>query len=194
MAKQMGPRFKLCRKFGVNIFDHPKALKRGTAEKRKMSEYGKQLNAKQKLKAYYGIMEKQMLKYVKQAFKSDDLTGNAIVKSLEKRLDNIVYRIGLASSLRQARQMVVHGHIKVNGKKVDIPSFVVSVGDTVSLKEKSQAIDLFKNNIMTAKDAPVYISVDREKFEGKLARETEREEVPIIVTDSLVVEFYSKNM
>lgn len=194
MAKQMGPRFKLCRKFGVNIFDHPKALKRGTAEKRKMSEYGKQLNEKQKLKAYYGIMEKQMLKYVKQAFKSDDLTGNAIVKSLEKRLDNIVYRIGLASSLRQARQMVVHGHIKVNGKKVDIPSFVVSVGDTVSLKEKSQAIDLFKNNIMTAKDAPVYISVDREKFEGKLARETEREEVPIIVTDSLVVEFYSKNM
>ncbi len=194
MAKQMGPRFKLCRKFGVNIFDHPKALKRGTAEKRKMSEYGKQLNAKQKLKAYYGIMEKQMLKYVKQAFKSDDLTGNAIVKSLEKRLDNIVYRIGLASSLRQARQMVVHGHIKVNGKKVDIPSFVVSVGDTVSLKEKSQAIDLFKNNIMTAKDAPVYISVDREKFEGKLAREPEREEVPIIVTDSLVVEFYSKNM
>lgn len=194
MAKQMGPRFKLCRRFGVNIFDHPKALNRGVKDNRKMSEYGKQLNEKQKLKAYYGVMEKQMLKYVKKAFKSEDLTGAALVKLLEKRLDNIVYRIGLASSLRQARQMVVHGHILVNGKKVDIPSYNVAVGDVISLKEKARAIDVFKNNIETAKASPTYIKVDRENFEGTLVNEPEREDVPIMVTDSLVVEFYSKNM
>ncbi|MDO5707095.1 MAG: 30S ribosomal protein S4 [Andreesenia angusta] len=194
MARPMGPRFKLCRRFGVNIFDHPKALERGTKDNRKVTEYGKQLTEKQKLKAYYGVMEKQMLKYVRAAFKSDEQPGTALVKSLEKRLDNVVYRIGLASSLRQARQMVVHGHVKVNGKKVDIPSYAVSVGDTISLKEKSREVELFKSNIDLAKESPSYIEVDRNNFEGKLVREPEREEVPIFVTDSLVVEYYSKNM
>lgn len=194
MSRPMGPRFKQCRRFGVNIFDHPKALNRGANDNRKMTEYGKQLTEKQKLKAYYGIIEKQMLKYVKKAFKSGEQPGIALVKSLETRLDNIVYRIGIASSLRQARQMVVHGHILVNGKKVDIPSYSIKVGDVVSLREKSREVITFKENMEIAKESPDYISVNREKFEGTLTREPEREEVPIIVTDSLVVEYYSKNL
>lgn len=194
MSRPMGPRFKQCRRFGVNIFDHPKALNRGVNDNRKMTEYGKQLTEKQKLKAYYGIIEKQMIKYVKKAFNSGEQPGVALVKSLETRLDNVVYRIGLASSLRQARQMVVHGHIRVNGKKIDIPSYAVSVGDTISLREKSREVSTFKENMEIAKDAPDYIDVNRDAFEGTLSREPERDQVPIFVTDSLVVEFYSKNM
>src|SRR5690554_2835252 len=131
MAKMMGPRFKLCRRLGLNVYGHPKAMKRanrGTSRAdKKLSNYGEQLLEKQRLRAYYGVMEKQFIKYVKMAKKSEEQTGHALVKILESRLDNLVYRIGFASSIRQARQMVVHGHILVNGKKVDIPSYLCEV-------------------------------------------------------------------
>ena len=151
MARPMGPRFKQSRRFGVNIFGHPKELKRGQKTNQKLSEYGKQLLEKQKLKAYYGLSEKQMRKYMVQAIKesrkSDRITGDILVSLIERRLDNMVYRLGFAKSLRQARQMVVHGHIRVNGNKVDILSYIVSVGDEISLRERSRSVDLFKDNI-----------------------------------------------
>ena len=150
MAKMMGPRFKQCRRLGLNVCGHPKAMdraERGTSRAdKKLSPYGTQLLEKQRLKAYYGVLEKQFANYVHKAEKSKESTGTVLIQLLECRLDNIVYRLGLASSIRQARQMVVHGHILVNGKKVDRPSFGLNVGDVVSLREKSQSNAMFKEN------------------------------------------------
>lgn len=135
----MGPRFKVARSLGVNVFDHPKALNRGVKPQKKISEYGKQLREKQKLKAYYGVLEKQFKIYVEAAMHSKGNSGEKLVQRLEQRLDNMTYRLGFASTLRQARQMVVHGHILVNGKKVDRPSYKVEVEDTISLKKNQKA-------------------------------------------------------
>lgn len=197
MARMMGPRFKQCRRLGVNVCGHPKAMDRATkgtsrADK-KLSPYGVQLLEKQRLKAYYGVLEKQFSNYVKKAMKSKDSTGTALVQMLECRLDNLVYRLGLASSTRQARQMVVHGHILVNGKKVDIPSYGVSVGDVISLREKSQKNTMFKDSFQqNATSQYPYLTKDVENFSGVLTRKPERNEVPIEIDDILVVEYYSK--
>lgn len=197
MAKNMQPRFKLSRRLGVNICGHPNAMKRATPEnsryKRNLSNYGKQLLEKQKLKAYYGVLEKQFLRYVKDAMKAKELTGSALVQRLECRLDNLVYKMGFASSIRQARQMVVHRHILVNGKRVDRPSFHVSVNDIISLREKSQKNQMFIDNIEDPnKFGLSYIEVDKSNFSGKLISIPDRSEVPIEVEDHLIVEFYSK--
>ncbi|CEI71856.1 MULTISPECIES: 30S ribosomal protein S4 [Romboutsia] len=197
MARMMGPRFKQCRRLGLNVCGHPKAMDRATkgtsrADK-KLSPYGVQLLEKQRLKAYYGVLEKQFSNYVKKAMKSKDSTGTALVQMLECRLDNLVYRLGLASSTRQARQMVVHGHILVNGKKVDIPSYGVSVGDVISLREKSQKNTMFKDSFQqNATSQYPYLTKDIENFSGVLTRKPERNEVPIEIDDILVVEYYSK--
>ncbi|MCH1958474.1 30S ribosomal protein S4 [Romboutsia hominis] len=197
MARMMGPRFKQCRRLGLNVCGHPKAMDRATkgtsrADK-KLSPYGVQLLEKQRLKAYYGVLEKQFSNYVKKAMKSKDSTGTALVQMLECRLDNLVYRLGLASSTRQARQMVVHGHILVNGKKVDIPSYGVSVGDVISLREKSQKNTMFKDSFQqNATSQYPYLTKDVENFSGVLTRKPERNEVPIEIDDILVVEYYSK--
>ena len=120
LAKMMKPRFKESRRLGLNVYGHPKAMKRakpGTSRAdKKLSEYGRQLLEKQRLRAYYGVMEKQFERYVEEAKKSPELTGHALIKILETRLDNLVYRLGFATSIRQARQMVVHGHILVKCK------------------------------------------------------------------------------
>ena len=197
MARMIGPRFKQCRRLGLNVCGHPKAMDRATkgtsrADK-KLSPYGVQLLEKQRLKAYYGVLEKQFSNYVKKAMKSKDSTGTALVQMLECRLDNLVYRLGLASSTRQARQMVVHGHILVNGKKVDIPSYGVSVGDVISLREKSQKNTMFKDSFQqNATSQYPYLTKDVENFSGVLTRKPERNEVPIEIDDILVVEYYSK--
>jgi small subunit ribosomal protein S4 len=138
-------------------------------------------------------MEKQFVKYVVKAKKSDDQTGHALVKLLESRLDNLVYRLGIASSIRQARQMVVHGHILVNDKKVDIPSYLCEPGDMVTLREKSRSVELFKDNFENALASTLpYLSKDANSFGGTFERLPEREEVPIEIADQLVVEYYSK--
>ena len=197
MAKMMGPRFKQCRRLGLNVCGHPKAMDRagrGTyrADK-KLSPYGLQLLEKQRLRAYYGVLEKQFRNYVKKAEKSKESTGVALIQMLECRLDNVVYRLGFANSIRQARQMVVHGHILVNGKKVDIPSFAVQVGDEVSLREKSRTNVMFKENFESgALNEYPYLSKDMDKFSGVLTRLPERQEVPIEIDEILIVEFYSK--
>ncbi|CEN76806.1 30S ribosomal protein S4 B [[Clostridium] sordellii] len=197
MAKMMGPRFKQCRRLGLNVCGHPKAMDRATrgtsrADK-KLSPYGMQLLEKQRLKAYYGVLEKQFSNYVKKAMKSGEATGTALVQLLECRLDNLVYRLGLASSIRQARQMVVHGHILVEGKKVDRPSYGVSVGEVISLREKSQKNTMFKDSFQqNANSQYSYLSKDLENFSGTLTKVPERMEVPIEINDILVVEYYSK--
>lgn len=197
MAKMMGPRFKQCRRLGLNVCGHPKAMDRagrGTSRAdKKLSPYGLQLLEKQRLKAYYGVLEKQFRNYVKKAEKSKESTGIALIQMLECRLDNVVYRLGFANSIRQARQMVVHGHILVNGKKVDIPSYSVKVGEEVSLREKSRTNVMFKENFENgALNEYPYLSKDMDKFSGVLTRLPERQEVPIEIDEILIVEFYSK--
>ena len=197
MAKMMGPRFKQCRRLGLNVCGHPKAMDRagrGTSRAdKKLSPYGLQLLEKQRLRANYGVLEKQFRNYVKKAEKSKESTGVALIQMLECRLDNVVYRLGFANSIRQARQMVVHGHILVNGKKVDIPSFAVQVGDEVSLREKSRTNVMFKENFESgALNEYPYLSKDMDKFSGVLTRLPERQEVPIEIDEILIVEFYSK--
>lgn len=197
MAKMMGPRFKQCRRLGLNVCGHPKAMDRATrgtsrADK-KLSPYGLQLLEKQRLRAYYGVLERQFSNYVKKAMKSQGETGTVLVQLLECRLDNLVYRLGLASSIRQARQMVVHGHILVNGNKVDRPSYGVSVGEKIFLREKSKKnsmfIDSFQQN---ANSQYSYLSKDLDDVSGTLTKIPERNEVPIEINDILVVEYYSK--
>ncbi len=195
----MEPRFKQSRRLGLNVCGHPKAMNRATkgtsrADK-KLTEYGIQLLEKQRLRAYYGVMEKQFAKYVRQAKKSQNQTGHVLVKILETRLDNLVYRLGFASSIRQARQMVVHGHILVNGKKIDIPSYMVQIGDTIELKEKSKDIELFKENFNNffLNQYP-YLEKNENKMSGTLIKYPERNEIPIEIDDQLVVEYYSRLM
>lgn len=198
MAKMMGPRFKQCRRLGLNVCGHPKAMKRaakGTARNdKKLSDYGTQLLEKQRLRAYYGVMEKQFSNYFVKASKAKGLTGHELIRLLECRLDNLVYRLGFANSIRQARQMVVHGHILVNGSKVDIPSFNVSVGDEIKLREKSQKNVMFKENFETnILNVLPYLSKNEANFSGVLTRLPERAEVPVEINEVLVVEYYSKN-
>ncbi|KHD36223.1 30S ribosomal protein S4 [Clostridium acetobutylicum] len=192
MARFMGPRFKLARHLGVNVFGHPKALNRGVKQ-HKLSEYGEQLLEKQKLRAYYGVLEKQFKKIVFNALKSKEKSEDILVQSLERRLDNLVYRLGFGSTLREARQMVSHGHILVNGQKVDIPSYKVNIGDEVSLRSKSRKIQTYASNFTTIIPAVTYIEKDTESFSGRLIRLPKSVEVPVRVKYSKVLEFYSKN-
>lgn len=196
LAKKMDPRFKECRRLGLNVYGHPKAMNKAkpgsSREDRKLSNYGKQLLEKQRLRAYYGVMEKQFLRYVKEAKKSSEQTGYALIRILESRLDNIVYRLGFATSIRQARQMVVHGHIRVNGQKINIPSYRVLPGDEIALREKSRNVELFRENFLSSFPNQYPYLDKSENFLGKLIRFPEREEVPIEIEDQLVVEFYSR--
>ena len=199
MAKKMNPRFKECRRLGLNVCGHPKAMNRAkpgsSRDDRKLSNYGQQLLEKQRLRAYYGVLEKQFLGYVREAKKSHDQTGYALIRILESRLDNLVYRLGFASSIRQARQMVVHGHVRVNGQKIDIPSYRVNIGDEISLKEKSKDVELFRENFLSSfPNQYPYLEKDENNFSGKFIRFPEREEVPIEIEDQLVVEFYSQTV
>lgn len=192
MARKTGPRFKVARHLGENVYGHPKALKRGIKNHRKLSEYGQQLLEKQKLKEYYGLLEKQMTRYVEKALRSSGNTGDNLVQALECRLDNLVYRLGFAATLRQARQLVVHGHILLNGKKADRPSIQVQPGEVLSLKEKSRENDLFRDNFQSHTLNVPYLEKNVEEFTGTLTRLPHREEIPINVKDSLVIEFYSR--
>ena len=186
MAKMMGPRFKQCRRLGLNVCGHPKAMDRavkGTSRAdKKLSPYGVQLLEKQRLRAYYGVLEKQFANYVKKAEKSKESTGTALIQALECRLDNLVYRLGLASSIRQ-----------VDGKKVNIPSYGVSIGEVISLREKSRNNTMFKESFQQNVTSQYpYLEKDLENFSGVLTRKPERNEVPIEIDDILVVEYYSR--
>ncbi|EFI41314.1 MULTISPECIES: 30S ribosomal protein S4 [Peptoniphilus] len=198
MAKMMVPRFKQSRRLGLNVCGHPKAMKRatkGTARSdKKLTEYGKQLLEKQRLRAYYGVLEKQFVNLFKEAKKSKEQTGPALVQFLERRLDNLAYRMGFASSIRQARQMVTHGHITVNGKKVNIPSYRCSAGDVIALSARGRKAELFKTNYETNYVTSYPYIKKEEDFKATLVSLPNREDIPVEIDDQLIVEFYSKNM
>jgi small subunit ribosomal protein S4 len=193
MARYLGPRFKVARHLGVNVFNHPKALDRGVKQHKKLSEYGEQLLEKQKLKAYYGVLEKQFKRYVFEALNSKQKSEEVLIQNLERRLDNIAYRLGFASTLRQARQLVVHGHILVNGKRIDIPSYKVNAGDTLSLREKSRNNELFSQNFVSTDNSYGYLNKDKDNFSGSLVKLPTKDEVPVDLKFSKILEFYSKN-
>jgi small subunit ribosomal protein S4 len=160
---------------------------------KKLSNYGQQLLEKQRLRAYYGLMEKKFSRYVEQSTKEAGVTANNLIKKLEKRLDNLVYRAGFARSIRQARQMVVHGHILVNGKKIDIPSYQIEIGDQISLRDKYRKNNLFKENFLDRHLTPIsYLERDYDNFASKLISEVDIDEIPIEINDQLVIEFYSR--
>ena len=197
MATRRGPRFKECRRLGTNVCGHPKAMDRANdpAFKRtkKTSEYGLQLIEKQKVKAYYGILERQLVRYFGLASKAEGKTGAALISILECRLDNLVYRLGFASSIRMARQMVSHKHILVDGKKINIPSFNVKVGSTISLDEKSRKSEQFKKTWFDSNVAPLdYLERDADNFSGKLVSYPQREKIPVIINEQMIVELFSK--
>jgi len=193
LAKPKKPRFKVARHLGENVYNHPKALKRGVKPHRKQSEYGKQLLEKQKLKAYYGVMERQFRRYVSEALKARENPGIVLIQKLETRLDNIVYRLGYGSTLRQARQIVGHGHIRVNGQKVDIPSYQLKVGDEISLSERAKNKDLFRENFQSISLTLSYLVKDLDTLTGRLVSIPDADEIPINVDMSLIVEFYSRS-
>ncbi len=162
--------------------------------RKKASEYGMQLRAKQQTKRYYGVLESQFAKYYEMATKKPGKTGEELLSILETRLDNVVYRCGWASSRAEARQLVVHGHFAVNGKRVDIPSYLTKTGEVVSIVEKSRSLDKIKAVIEenSAHPIPKWLEVNRDAFEGKIVAAPVREDVDLDVDETLIVELYSK--
>lgn len=197
MATNRNARFKASRRFDLNIYGHPKALKRQPKERRprKISEYGTQLLEKQKVKAIYNLLERQFYRYYVKARKMEGIVGENLLFLLESRLDNLVYRIGFARSVRQARQMVNHGLILVDGKRVDIPSYNVTPGQVISLKEDQRANEMFKASFQEVRSFELpYIEKNFDKWEGTYTRLPLREELPFAndINETLIVELYNK--
>lgn len=158
----------------------------------RQSPYGIQLREKQRAKNIYGLREKQFKNLFERATQIEGVTGEVFLSLLEKRLDNVVYRLGFTTSRRQARQIVSHGHIRVNGEKVDIPSFQTSIGDVISVAEKSRKMDVFLRSLEREVEVPEWLTVNREKMEGKIIEDVSREYVEYPIKENLIVEFYSK--
>ncbi|HEY8394515.1 MAG TPA: 30S ribosomal protein S4 [Thermaerobacter sp.] len=201
MARYTGPKHAMCRRVGRPLCGSPKcpALKRpyppgqhGPGRRQKLSEYGRRLLEKQKLRFMYGVLERQFRRYFERAQRARGNTGERLLQFLETRLDNLVYRLGFAPTIWAARQLVVHGHIEVNGRKVDRPSYQVRPGDVIAVREKSRRIPLIQESLENAQRVPDYLSVEPEKFQGTLLRVPARDEIPVDVEESLIVEFYSR--
>ena len=201
MGRYIGPRHRLCRRVGEPLCGLPNcpALRRpyppgqhGRGPRRRMSEYGKQLLEKQKLRFIYGVNERQLRNYYARAARVAGRTGERLVQLLETRLDNLVYRMGFARTLPAARQLVVHGHVQVNGRKVDRPGFHVRPGDVVAIREKSRDLEPVRLGLEAAATPPPYLEVDPESRRGRLVRLPRRDEVPLKVNEGLVVEFYAR--
>lgn len=201
MARYTGPRARISRKFGEPILGDNKALQKkayppgmhGKAKKRKVSEYAVQLAAKQKAKYTYGLLERQFAKLFDKASRKKGVTGEILLQLLEARLDNTVYRLGIAPSRRAARQLVSHKHIMVNGEIVNVPSFTLKAGDTVSVRERSKSLESITTSlsIQGAKKYP-WLEWDSSEFTGKLIHVPVREDIPENINEQLIVELYSK--
>ena len=165
----------------------------GVSRRAKVSEYGIQLREKQKIKRSYGLLETQFRNYFEKANKLKGITGDNLVKFLESRLDNVVYRLGFASSRKQARQLIRHRHIIVNERLVDIPSFILDAGDIIKIKDKSKKLDLIHNSLKRVKDNTYsWLSIDKASLSGTFLQVPERADVPLNANEQLVVELYSK--
>lgn len=199
MARYTGPRWKLSRRLGISLSGTGKELAKrpyapgqhGQARK-KLSEYGIQLQEKQKLRLMYGLNERQFRNLFDKSGKMQGIHGENFMKLLELRLDNLVYRLGFARTRSQARQLVVHGHITVNGQKVDRPAFTVSIGDVIGLRERSRNLTIVKESLEERSFLPEYLTFDESKMEGSLTRLPDRSELSSEINETLIVEFYSR--
>jgi len=200
MARYTGPSWKISRRLGISLSGTGKELEKrpyapgphGPNQRKKLSEYGMQLQEKQKLRHMYGVNERQFRNLFDKAGKMTGKHGENFMVLLESRLDNVVYRLGLARTRRQARQLVNHGHVLVNGSRVDIPSFRVAAGQTITLREKSRNLDVVKEAIEVNNFVPDYLTFDADKLEGTFTRLPERSELPAEINEALIVEFYSR--
>ena len=208
MARYTGPACKLCRREGKKLYLKGErctsgkcALERRStapgqhgADSKKMREYGMQLREKQTTKRYYGVLEKQFRNYYDEAARKEGMTGENLLVLLERRLDNVAYRMGMAECRRDARQLVRHGHFTVNGKKVNIPSFIVKAGDVVAVKESSRSSDKFKG-LAEAEGgaiAPKWLDADKKNFTAKVVALPAREDIEFDFNEQIIVELYSK--
>ena len=209
MARYLGSVCRLCRREGMKLFlkgdrcytDKCAIEKRsyppgqhGSAFRRKVSEFGQQLREKQKVKRIYGMMEKQFRRVFGEAKRRKGMTGEKLLQLLEQRLDNVVYRVGFSSSRAEARQLVTHGHVLINGKKASIPSMLVKVDDVVSIREKSRKNAQIISALEAAlrKGSSSWLEVDAKNFSAKVASEPKREEITLPIQEQLIVEMYSR--
>ncbi len=209
MARHTGPVCKLCRREGMKIYLKgercfgPKCSferkeyapgQHGQGRRRKPSEYGIQLREKQKIRRIYGMLESQFRTSYEKASRLKGITGEELLSMLERRLDNMVYRIGFAPSLRAARQLVQHRHFLVNGRIVDIPSFIINPGDSICVKSTSKRLGVIHDSLRRVKDGKLvpYLELDKAKLEGKLIDMPARSDIPVDVNEQVVVELYSK--
>ena len=208
MARYTGPVCRLCRREGEKLFLKADRCytDKCAVERRKYppgqhwqnrpkpSDYGLQLREKQKLKRLYGVLERQFRRYFEIASKKKGVTGEALLQLLELRLDNTVQRLGFATGIRMARQLVSHGHVLVNGRRVNIPSYNLRPGDVVEIKEQSRNLEIIKESLEKAqhRGIPEWLELDADNMRGKVLRVPSREEIPVTVREQLVVELYSK--
>ncbi|TJX62313.1 30S ribosomal protein S4 [Soehngenia saccharolytica] len=207
MSRYTGPSCRLCRREGTKLYlkgdrcysDKCALNKRNFApgqhgqSRKKSTEYGMQLREKQKVRRFYGLTESQMRMYFDKADKMKGITGENLLRLLELRLDNVVYRMGFASSRAEARQLVTHGHFLLNGRKADIPSLITNVGDTIEVKERSKSSDKFKALMENrAGNTVPWVDVDAEKMRGTIVAQPSREDIDLPVEEHLIVELYSK--
>lgn len=197
MAKNTQPVLKRCKTLGLSpaVLGYSKSTKRQPKQsRRKQSEYGMQLNEKQKVKFIYGVLEKQFHAYYEKAERKQGITGEILLQELERRLDNVVFRMGFANTRREARQLVNHAHFTVNGKRVNIPSYQVKSGDVVAVSEKSRSTTKFKSLLEEngKKACPKWIEKANDSFEGKIVAMPARDDIDYDVAEHLIVELYSK--
>lgn len=197
MAKNTQPVLKRCKTLGLSpaVLGYSKSTKRQPKQsRRKQSEYGMQLNEKQKVKFIYGVLEKQFHAYYEKAERKQGITGEILLQELERRLDNVVFRMGFANTRREARQLVNHAHFTVNGKRVSIPSYQVKPGDVVAVSEKSRSTTKFKSLLEEngKKACPKWIEKANDSFEGKIVAMPARDDIDYDVAEHLIVELYSK--
>ena len=198
MAIDRTPVLKRCRQLGIDPaelgYSSKKESIRQPKRRRKESEYGMQLREKQKARRYYGVLESQFHKYYEMATKRKGVTGENLLSILESRLDNVVYRLGFAMSRPEARQLVGHGHFLVDGKKVDIASYLVKPGQTITLKDSSRSLDKFKANLEAngSRPAPKWLDFDKNTLTAKVVALPVREDIDLPIEEHLIVELYSK--
>ena len=200
MARYTGPAYKKSRRYGFSTLENGKDLAKrpyapgqhGTGRRGKVSEYGIQLNEKQKVRFMYGLNEKQFRRLFDKAAKLKGVHGENFLRLLEARLDNVIYRMGMAPTRRAARQIVNHGHILVNGSKVDIPSYEVKPGDIITVKERSLEHPVIKNAIEANTTVAPFVEFDAKKMTGKFVRYPERSELSADINESLIVEYYNR--
>ena len=198
MAKNRQPIAKRCKALGISpaVMGYSKKTtirNPGNGMRRKQSEYATQLKEKQKLKFIYGVLEHQFASYFDMAERQTGMTGENLLRLLERRLDNVVYRLGFGTSRAQSRQLVRHGHIRVNGKKVDIPSYLVKAGDVISIREKSAESEHFKAlREGTGRVVPQWLTIDAQNLKATVAAMPKREDIDLTIQENLIVELYSR--